>query len=302
MVVAGDDGDVFGTAQLVLAEGAHEADGHQIVRDEHRVGLLLEDVESAAISGFDAEVAMARQRRHEGPSGVPQRFLVSGEPLPCAADTGKAIDDANPLIAEPHQMHDRFVSGVPIVENDRIKRQSPADAHHERDRNLRRPQLRRQLRIEPPGRLGQQNAIDAFGEEDVEIEPFLLRIVVAVREQQRVAGLVRFVFGAAHDLRPEGVRDIGNDHPDHVRLLLGETPGEQVGTVAQVFNRLADARLQRPADVGRVVDDRGHRRDRYARTLRDVVDVGHRNSEFGILNLDFNSKFQIPNSKFDGAV
>src|SRR5207247_7941657 len=138
---------------------------------EHRVGLLLEDVESPAISGFDAEVAMTRQRRYEGPSGVPQRLLVSGEPLPCAADTGEAIDDANPPIAEPHQMRDRFVSGVAIVENDRIERQSPADAHHERDRDLRRPKLRRQLRIEPPGRLGQQDAINTFGEEDVELGP-----------------------------------------------------------------------------------------------------------------------------------
>src|SRR5206468_8108916 len=42
MVVARYERDIVRAAELILAQRPHEADGHQVVGDEHRVGLLLE--------------------------------------------------------------------------------------------------------------------------------------------------------------------------------------------------------------------------------------------------------------------
>ena len=72
MVVAGDDGDVLRAAQPVLPQRLHEADRHQVVADEHRVGPALQQLEAGAIAGLDAEIAVDDQRRVEA-AALPAR-------------------------------------------------------------------------------------------------------------------------------------------------------------------------------------------------------------------------------------
>ena len=64
MIVAGDDGDVFRAAQLVLLQRAHESDGHQVVGDEHRVRPLLQDLDAGLDSRSRSRNRRGRRDRH----------------------------------------------------------------------------------------------------------------------------------------------------------------------------------------------------------------------------------------------
>ena len=114
-----------------------------------------------------------------------------------------------------------------------------AREQHDRHAGLRERVL--QLRRHAAGRLGQDDAVDALGEEQPQVDLLLLQVVVAAGDEQRVAGGVGGVFGAADDLGKERVGDVGDDHAERLRALLGHAAREQVRLVAE----RGDGRLRR---------------------------------------------------------
>ena len=113
-----------------------------------------------------------------------------------------------------------------------------------------------------PGRLGEDDAVDAFGDEQSKVDLFFVGVVVAARDEEHVAGVVGGVFRAADHLGKERVGDVRDDHAERARLLRGEAAGHQVRLVSELRHGLFDAALERGAHVGGAVDDGRHRGDR----------------------------------------
>ena len=121
MVVAGHDGDVFRTPQLVLPERAHEPDGHQVVRDEYGVGSLFQELEARAIARFHAEIAFDDQRRVDRLFPVAQRCAIAIEAAARGRGAPEAGDEADAPVAEPEQMRDAFMCGALVVHFDDVR-------------------------------------------------------------------------------------------------------------------------------------------------------------------------------------
>ena len=168
-----------------------------------------------------------------------------------------------------------FVGRALVVELDHVGGKSGNGAREQHDRHAGLRERLLQLRRQAARRLGQDDAVDAFGEKQAEVDLFLLEVVVAAGDQQGVAGGVRGVFGAAHHFGEERVGDVGHDHAEGLGALLGHAARQQVGLIAERFDRRLDAALQVVADERAVVEDRRHGGHRDAGTLGDVVDVRH---------------------------
>ena len=131
-------------------------------------------------------------------------------------------------------MRHAFVGRALVVHLDEVGRRDPATARASSTIGTARACERAlQLGRHPARRLGQDHAVDALGEEQAQVERFLLRVVVAAGDEQRVAGGMGRVLGAADDLGKERVGDIGHDHAERLRLLLRQAAREQVGLVAE---------------------------------------------------------------------
>jgi alpha-D-ribose 1-methylphosphonate 5-triphosphate diphosphatase PhnM len=116
----------------------------------------------------------------------------------------------------------------------------------------------------------------SVGEEQPQVQILLADVVVAARDQQRVACGVSRIFRAADHLGEERVGDIGHDHGKGLGSPLGEAAREQIGLVAERGDRRLHARLEAGADERAVVQHRRHGGQRHARALRDVVNIRHR--------------------------
>ena len=84
LIVAGDQADVVRAAQLVLPQGLHEADRHQVVRDEDRIRPPPQQGDPAFVAGLDAEIAGQNQLRVDAPAMRQQRLFVAGQGPPRA--------------------------------------------------------------------------------------------------------------------------------------------------------------------------------------------------------------------------
>ena len=85
----------------------------------------------------------------------------------------------------------------------------------------------------------------------------LLHVVVAIANQQKIAGAVGHLFDGFDHRAEEGVGDIAHHQADGFRGLLGQRPGVRVGVIVQGFHRRAHGLTRGFAGFGRVVDDAG---------------------------------------------
>ncbi len=205
-----------------------------------------------------------------------QRGAIAVEPPAAGAGAAQAADEADAAVAEAMKMQDAFVGGAAIVHFHEVGCESGHRAREQDDRHARVGEGAPQRGRHAAGRFREDHAVDAFGEEQAQVQLFLLRVVVAAGDQERVAGGVRRIFGAAHDLGKERIRDVRDDHAERLRALFREAARQQVRLVAEGGDRGLDARLQVGADERAVVEDGGHRGQGHARAPGHVVDVRHR--------------------------
>ena len=276
MIVAGDDGDVFGAPELILPQRLHEADAHQIVRDEHGVGPVLEQLEPRAIARLDAEIALDDQGGIERLVPVAERRAIAVEPPAARGRPAEPGDESNAAVAQAQQVRDAFVRRAFVVHFDDIGAQSRHCPGEKDERYAGACERALQRLGHRAGRLGEDDAVDALGHEQSEVDLFLAEVVVAARDEQHVAGVVGRVLGAPDHLWKERVGDVRHDHADRSGLLRREAAREQVGLVAELLHGALDAALERGAHERRAVDRRGHGGDRDAGGAGDVVDVRHR--------------------------
>jgi hypothetical protein len=172
-------------------------------------------------------------------------------------------------------MRDALVGGPLVVELDDVGGEAGYRAREQHHRNAGFRERVLQLLRQPAGRLGENDAVDPFGQEQAQVDLFLLQIVVAARDQQRVAAGVGRVFGAADDFGKKRVGDVGDDHADRLRALLRHAARQQIRLVAERGHGGLDAAFQIGADERAVVQHRRDGGDRHAGAFGDVVNVRH---------------------------
>ena len=121
----------------------------------------------------------------------------------------------------------------------------------------------------------QNDPVDPLGNQELQVNRFLILLIVAVAEQHAIAGLLGGILGTTHNGREEGIGDVGHDHAQRVGLLFGQTAGQQVGTVIQLANSSFDTASQGRAHPAGVVDHRRHGEYRNLSLTGHVVDAGH---------------------------
>ena len=172
-------------------------------------------------------------------------------------------------VAETQQVRDRLVRAA-CSSTEHHRRESARCRRASTGRPGRAGlELRGEVRREPAGRLGQQDAVDPLGQE----QPQLLRLLLRGRRRcWRAAARSRAACAASSTPRTtagqNGLAMLGTIMPSvRVRCPPGCAP--QVGLVVEALDRRLDPRLERRADVGAVVDDGRHRRrPRRARAWR----------------------------------
>ena len=123
------------------------------------------------------------------------------------------------------------------------------------------------------------DGVDALGEQRAHVGDEALRDVVGVADHQRIAGLEAGPLDAADDLAEERVRRGGDDHADGAGAAGFQRARELGGQVAELGDRLVDARRGVAADRPRLVDDVRDRRERDVGAPGDVLDGDHRRPE-----------------------
>src|SRR6476646_10061285 len=84
----------------------------------------------------------------------------------------------------------------------------------------------------------------------------------------RVAALER-AFLQVHDV--VGARVLV-DEPDEIRTASREAAGRKAGVIVELFDELQDPRASFAAHIGFAVEHPRNSLDRYARSLRDIMD------------------------------
>ena len=126
-------------------------------------------------------------------------------------------------------MRDAFVGRAFVVELDHVGGEAGDGAGEQDQRHAGACERLLQLRRGPARRFGEDDAVDALGEEQPQVDLFLLQVVVAAGDQQRVAGRVGGVLGAAHDFGKERVSDVRDNHAERLRALLAMLRARRLG-------------------------------------------------------------------------
>ena len=195
------------------------------------------------------------------------------ESLPVAAHAvarsrhvGRLGDHRDAAVTERDQVIDESARPGDAVAFDQVAvvaRDRPVEEHEGQPVLLERAQLRRGAVAH--GR--DQDALDAEGEQVVEVAVLALEVALAVTEDHVPAVAPGDVLGAAHDQGEERVSDVGDDHPD--RLAADDAPRD----VSELGDRRLDPAPRLVADPGLAVD---HARHRHRRDAGEPGNVANR--------------------------
>ena len=212
---------------------------HQVVGDDDRRGprLLGEQVVDGTLGGIGAEAAVEGERQQ---ASRPHRLRVALEPLLAGLDVRPAADVRDPLVTQPEQVLGESPQPVDVVADDGVRGGLGDLAVERDDRDVERKEG---VDARPPAVSRRHDRRQhSLVRKHLEVRPLLVRSLVRVAEQHAVASLVRLVLDDPDRLAEVRVLDVGDDDPDHLRLLSAQVARQPVGPVVH-----ARGRLQHPA-------------------------------------------------------
>jgi len=117
-----------------------------------------------------------------------------------------------------------------------------------------------------------------IGPQLVQMRDLFRMIVVRIAQNQAIPTRKGDVFGAPHYGRKERVRNIGNDHPDHVRLDSPQSPRQLARLISDSVHSIKNAFSQRLANRDRVIEHVRDGTDRDTGLTRYIENIRHQPS------------------------
>ena len=176
-------------------------------------------------------------------------------------------DDGDAAMAEADEEARRFGGRGAIIQSDRRAMESDGQAIEKDEGHLAA------LQTLPTGEgigAGKQNAIDAMGEQRVQLAVLNFRVAIGVAKHNGHAAAAGLLLGAPHQFGEKGIGDVGNHHADHVGGPDLEAAGYLIGMVVECARGLLDAAAQFRADGFFPRDDRRNGGNGHAGKAGDV--------------------------------
>jgi hypothetical protein len=161
-----------------------------------------------------------------------------------------------------HKVIDGDPSAFDIVHGNRAARRVFARSVDDDKGNAMATQLD-DLLADLPDRCQQQSAYTMLFEQP-KVRRFLVRLLRAIAQLDRIAQVVDVVLDSTHDVGEERVCDVHDDHADAAASSSTQLPRRFVANPAELGNGLLDSRSRRVGDKGRRIQHIGHRANRHA--------------------------------------
>ena len=180
---------------------------------------------------------------------------VAGAAVGHGAEVRRAADVADAAVAKVEQMACGQIAAGDVVDVGTVDGRIGHVAVDDDDRDVAGAQVGGEFCLVAGG--DQQDAVDLFLDEQVQVEQLAGGVAVRVTENDAVARGEAGVLDAAADLGEEGVGAVGDDHAQGVGAFAAQRAGKGVGLEAQLGHGGFDARAQLGADGARIVNDMG---------------------------------------------
>jgi hypothetical protein len=159
-------------------------------------------------------------------------------------------DHPDALVAQLGQVLDEPCRGRDVLRGDLIE----LDRHEPVDENRRHGALSQQLERRRRLRRGREDdAVDPTPEQIPRCTEFAFRVVVCVREEQRVPGVGGFALDCVRELGEVRVRDGGHRKSDRSRPPCCEGARDAIVGIAGGVDRLANCPFGHLTDLPRAV-------------------------------------------------
>ena len=225
-IVPADQGKIAAHRQAAAIDRPQAADEQRQAAGEQSRGRggAVENAQDLGLRGIGVMLGRDRQGAILQPLGA-KLILQPRQPLPSGAAHQGARQGRDLAMAEADEMADGGPHPAAMIGANRIDRQGHAQLA-----------LQRHDRPVEFGKGGQkpgivfargrdQNRIDAPAVEMADICRVRRRVVIGAHDQQRIAGGPQDEFRPRHDLRREGIGEIGSDETDEVGRSAPEALG-----------------------------------------------------------------------------
>ena len=219
------------------------------------------------------EVASHHVALPAGETGGGQRPLPARAALGAGREIGRSADAGNEGVAQSEQMAGRQLAAGRVVDFDEVAVETGHFAVNEDQGQVQRFKALAELGIFA-GR-DEDQPVDAFLGEHPQVGGLARQLAVRIAQDQVVSGRETAVLDPADDLGEIGVGVVRDDHPQRAGAVLLEAARDRAGHVGEIAHRGLHAQPGVVADEAGAVQRVRDGGDRNARSLRDILDIGH---------------------------